>query len=233
MWRFGEVRASASPPGALGESAAGQRAASGAARNRAARRQRERGAPGLLGAERRASSLRQYGAVTLHQPAAQGQRAAAKQDAPSPTARQPGPARRVRSCGGHRCGHPGLRIRKSAGQLGALGSRSANFARRLRRPPARRAGDPVARLDGAVGAAPPGSRWTAESCCLRPSWSSPAWKAAPAQEQGRAVGAGPTWCRAPVARVARGRALAAPPLHRAQQRKKALPAERSAGGLGG
>lgn len=47
------------------------------------------------------------------------------------------------------------------------------------------------------------------------------------------MGAGPTWCRAPVARVARGRALAALPLHRAQQRRKALPGERSAGRLRG
>lgn len=70
MWRFGKVRSSASPPGALGESAAGQRAASGAARSRAAGRQRERGAPGLFGAERWASSRRQHGAVTPHRPAA-------------------------------------------------------------------------------------------------------------------------------------------------------------------
>lgn len=152
MWRFGEVRASASPPGALGESAAGQRAASGAARSRAAGRQRERGAPGLLGAERPATSRRQHGAVMP-----QGQQAEAKQDAPSPTAHQPGPARRVRSCGGHRGGHPGLRTGRIAEQLGARGSRSANFARRLRRPPARKAVDLVARLDGALGAAPPGS----------------------------------------------------------------------------
>lgn len=47
------------------------------------------------------------------------------------------------------------------------------------------------------------------------------------------MGAGPTWCRAPVARVARGRALAALPLHRAQRRRKALPGERSAGRLSG
>lgn len=55
--------------GGAGESAAGQCAASGAAWSRAAGRRRERGAPGPLGAERRASSRRQHGAVTPHWPA--------------------------------------------------------------------------------------------------------------------------------------------------------------------
>lgn len=67
LWRGESERESA---GGAGESAAGQRAASGAAWSRAAGRRRERGAPGPLGAELRASSRRQHGAVIPHWPAA-------------------------------------------------------------------------------------------------------------------------------------------------------------------
>lgn len=207
LWRGESERESA---GGAGESAAGQRAASGAAWSRAAgRRRRERGAPGPLGAERRASSRRQHGAVISHRPAAPasgtagcGEAGCALADGSSARARALGKEQRRPQWpapwarGPHEC--------RAAGRWRA---RSANFARRLRRPQSRRAGQGTwwrgwtglrAQLLEVQG----GHR-VAATCRARRAL--PPLKAAPAREQGRAVGAGPTWCRAPVARAARGR----------------------------
>lgn len=91
-----------------------------------------------------------------------------------------------------------------------------------------RAGDPVARLDGAPGAAPRGLGWTPGSRYRPRSPCSPASKSRSRPGAGARGGRGPHLvsraCRAGCSRPA----LAAPPLHRAQQRRKALPDKRSA-----
>lgn len=158
MWCSGEVRASASPPGALGESAAVQRAASGAARSRAAGRLRERGAPGILGAELRASSGRQHEAVTLHRLAGSSAGRAGGREAGCALADGSLAGARVQ---GKMLRMPTVPASRPPGQKGLRAARcsrarSTNFALRLQRPPARvgRTGDLVVRLDGAPGAAP-------------------------------------------------------------------------------
>lgn len=158
MWRFGEVRAS-ERESAGGAGGICSRAARGLRPGAKQSRRAAAGARGSRTARRRAPGK--------FAPAAWGgdpspahrarRRDSGRRRSRMRPRRRLASRRRVRSCGGHRCGHPGLRTGRSAEQLGARGYRSANFARRLRRPPARRAGDPVARLDGAPGAAPPGS----------------------------------------------------------------------------